>query len=299
LFWIIDAIDESESPKALLELLQGLPRSRTPIRLLFVSRRTEPILLGFDRLSGTLQVDIIEKNGRDHNSVDIQLLIEKEMMHMRGTDSLKQHVKQSILSRASGNFLWVRLVLEEILSCHSEEAIQETLEDIPSDMSELYQHMETVILNNPRKSNRILAKALFQWTVCASRSLTLLELSQALKPEYADFFDLKRMIHDVCGQFVLVDQSDHVGMIHQTARDYLIQTSNKEIAIHTKEAHARLFEKCITTLMDPNLRFKLTQVKHGHMVLEALIHSCSMQLNPGHTIFSTQQHRPMNHWIFL
>jgi len=263
LFWIVDAVDESESPKALLELFRTLPRSRTTVRLLIISRKTEPLSLAFDRLSGCMQVNSVEKHGNDHNSVDIQLLVEKEMKHMRGSNGLKQQITQNIMHRASGNFLWVRLVLEEILSCHTEEAIQETLDEIPSDISKLYQRMETAILNNPRKSNRVLAKALFQWTICARRSLTLLELSQALKPEFPDFIDLSRTIHDVCGQFVLVDQTGRVGMVHQTARDYLIQTSNTEIAISTKEAHGQLFRKSISILLDPKLRYRLTQGNHA------------------------------------
>jgi WD40 repeat protein len=263
LFWIIDGVDESESPKALLELFRSLPRSKTAVRLLIISRKTEPLSLAIDRLSGSMHVDSVEKYERDHNSVDIQLLVEKELKHMRGTSGLKQQVMQNIMHRASGNFLWVRLVLEEILSCHTEEAIQETLEEIPGDISKLYQRMETAILNNPRKSNRVLAKALFQWTICARCSLTLLELSQALKPEFPDFIDLTRTIQDVCGQFVLVDQTGHVGMVHQTARDYLIQASNDEIAISTKEAHGQLFRKSMLTLLDPELRYKLTRDNHA------------------------------------
>jgi WD40 repeat protein len=263
MFWVIDGVDESESPKALLELLRSLPRSRTPVRLLIMSRKTEPLLLAFDRLSGSMKVDLIEKDNHDYNLADIRLLVEKEMKHMRGTDDLKQHITQSIMRRASGNFLWVRLVLEEILSCHTESAIQETLEEIPNDMSKLYQRMERAILDNPRKSNRVLAKAFFAWTICASRSLTLLELGQALKPEFPEFIDLRRTIQDVCGHFVLVDQTGHVGMVHQTARDYLIQTSNNEIAICAKESHAQLFKKCISELLDPKLRFRLTQAKHA------------------------------------
>ena len=271
LFWVIDAVDESESPKALLELFRSLPRSKTPVKLLIISRKTEPLSLAFDRLSGFMHVNSIEKDGHNHNSVDIQLLVEKEMKHMRGSDGLKQQITQNIMRRASGNFLWVRLVLEEILSCHTEEAIQETLDEIPSDMGKLYQRMETAILNNPRKSNRVLAKALFQWTICARRSLTLLELSQALKPEFPDFIDLTRTIQDVCGQFVLVDQMGHVGMVHQTARDYLIQTSNNEIAISTQGAHEQLFRRSMLTLLDPELRYKLTQGKRAILSTEPFL----------------------------
>jgi len=121
---------------------------------------------------------LVSRQGQ--NYTDIELFVEKEIKHMRGSHELKIQVMHSIMSRAERNFLWVRLVLEEILSCHTEEAIQETLDEIPNDMTKLYQRMELSILNHPRKSNGHLAVALFQWTICAHHSLTLVELSQAL-----------------------------------------------------------------------------------------------------------------------
>lgn len=263
LYWIIDALDESESPKVLLDLLRSLPRSRTPVRVLIASRKTESLFLGFGRLSGCMPIVFIEKDGHNHNSNDIRMLVERETKHMRGSNELRQQVIQSIMGRAVGNFLWVRLVLEEILNCHTEEAIQETLDEIPGDMSELYQRMELTILNNPRKANRLLAKALLQWTICARRSLTVKELSQALRPDFPEFLDLRRTIQDVCGQFILIDPTGQVGMLHQTARDYLIRTSNSEVSIDPKRAHGQLFMKTVLTLLDPRLRLKLAEGQHA------------------------------------
>lgn len=259
LFWVVDGLDESESPKALLEIFQNLRFSKTPIHLMMFSRRTEPLQLAFDRLSTTMKVRAIENDGRGHTSCDIHVLVEKEIKHLRGSDKLKQQVTDNIMSRASSNFLWVRLVLEEILACHTEAAIQETLDEIPDDMMELYKRMETAILSKRGKSNQTLAKTLLQWTICARQSLTLTELSQALRPEFPEFIDLKRTIQDVCGQFVMVDQTSHVAMVHQTARDYLTQMSESVIAIDTKQAHVLLFQKTISVLVDPRLRAILSQ----------------------------------------
>lgn len=263
LYWVIDALDESESPKALLNLLQSLQSSRATVHVLIVSRKTERLVLAFDRLSSFMSVDLIEKDRHNHNSNDIHAFLEREIKHMRGSDELKQQVMQSIMSRAEGNFLWVRLVLEEIQNCHTEEAVQETLNEIPSDISKLYERIELAILNNPRKSNRVLAKTLLQWTICAPRSLTLKELSQALRPEFSEFLDLRRTIQDVCEQFILVDESGKVGMLHQTARDYLIKSSKSEISIDPARDHEQLFVKTISVLLDPRLRFKLTLGQHA------------------------------------
>jgi WD40 repeat protein len=260
-YWIIDAVDESESPKALLDLFRSIPKSK-PIRLLLVSRKTEQLSLAFDQLSDYVNVNSIEKYGHDHNSADIRTLVEAEMKHMQGTNELKEQVKENIIRRASGNFLWVRLVLEEIVSCHIEEVIQEVLEEIPNDMDDLYKRMELAILSNRHKSYKRLAISLLQWTICANRSLTMKELSQALQPEFTDFFDPRRTIQDVCGQFVVVDERGQVGMVHQTARDYLIRKSNEGLAIDLQKSHGHLFMKTISVLLDPGVRSKLTYDQH-------------------------------------
>jgi WD40 repeat protein len=258
LYWVIDALDESDSPKSLLDLLRTIPSSRTALRILIISRKTEPLPLAFRRLSGSVVVDLIDKDELEYNSSDIRVLVEKEIEQMRGGNEIKNQVIKSIMNRANGNFLWVRLVLEEIVSCHTEEAIEKILDEIPSDMSKFYQRMELAILNNPRKADRHLAKALLQWTICAHRSLTLTELSQALKPEFSEFLDLKRTVQEVCGQFISVDQMGRVGVVHQTAREYLVKSSDTEISIDPGEAHGQLFMRTISFLLDPKLRSKLT-----------------------------------------
>jgi len=263
LYWVVDALDESESPKALLELLRSVTSSQTPLRVLILSRKTEPLSLAFGRLASSLPVELIEKDGSGFNSVDIHTLVEKEIKHMRGSDELRHTVAHIVESRAQGNFLWARLVLEEIVNCHSEDAIQEALNDIPSDMNNLYRRMELAILNNPRKANTALAKALLQWTICASRLLTLKEMSQALKPEFSEMLDLRRTIQDVCGQFMIISNTGQVTIVHQTARDYLIKNSNNESFINPIKAHGQLFIKSVSVLCDPSLRAKLTHGQHA------------------------------------
>lgn len=265
LYWVIDALDESESSEAFLELLQSLTASLTYMRILIVSRKTERLILAFNQLAGCVKVRSVEKHGHDHNSNDIRIFAEKEIKHMRGGSELKQRVLREIMNRAEGNFLWVRLVLEEIFNCHTEEAIQETLDEIPGDLSRLYQRMEQAILENARKANKALAKALLQWIICAHRPLTLNELAQALRPELPDFIDLRRTVHDVCGQFVVVDHAGKVGILHPTAREYLLKSSNTEIAIDMRRSHGHLFAKTISNLLDPEFRFKLVQ---GHPLLQ-------------------------------
>ena len=161
LYWVIDALDESESPNALLELLQSLSVFRTPIRVLIASRKTEPLSLAFERLSVSVPVDLIQRKVQQETSSDIRMYVQEELKCMRGIEGLKLQVTGNILSRADGNFLWPHLVLEEILGCHTQQAIQKTLEEVPAGMGALYERLELAIVNNPKEADRSLAKILF------------------------------------------------------------------------------------------------------------------------------------------
>jgi len=263
LYWVIDALDESESPRAFFELLRGMSESRVAVRVFIISRRTDPLFLACERLSRFLDVETMEMTGDRHNAADIRLYVENEITDMRGSEDLKQEIMQRILTRAEGNFLWVRLVLEEVLRCHSEPAIVEILEELPGDMTELYRRMESTIIGHKRLKDRALAKALMQWIICARRPLTVRELSQALGPDFGEFLDLHRTIQDVCAQFVTVDHAGNVSMVHQTAREYILSSAHPEIAVDQRLTHEELCQKSLSCLMDRKLRSKLTRGEHA------------------------------------
>ena len=263
IYWVVDGLDESDSPKALLELLRNIPSSQIPLRVLVVSRKTESLSLSFGRLATSLQLQLVEKGGSEFNSADIHTLVQREIKHMRGNDELKQRVAQVVESRAQGSFLWARLVLEDIINCHSEDAIQEAVNEIPSDMNSLYRRMELSILNNLRTADISLAKVLLRWTVCASRLLNLRELSQALRPEFPEMLDLKRTIQDVCGHFIIIDETGQVAIVHQTARDFLIKRPDQESFIDPSKGHEELFMKSISVLCDQDLRVKFSHDQYA------------------------------------
>ena len=119
LYWIIDALDESESPKVLIGLLQNLSISRTPVRVFVLSCQTESLSLSFERLSVSVPVDTIHREDQEDNTSDIRVYVEHELKYMHGSEDLKLQVMESLLHRAGSNFLWVHLVVEEILGCHT------------------------------------------------------------------------------------------------------------------------------------------------------------------------------------
>lgn len=252
-FWVIDALDECDSPKLLLDLIRTCSSSSVPLRIFIASRQTESIQMGLAKAARSLRLTKLEKHSLDHNAQDIQRLVEQEVGHMRGSEQIKNMVIQKILARAEGNFLWTRLVLEEIVYCHTASGIQETLDEFPSDMQKLYDRMEHAILKLPHKSSRLLAKALLRWTIGARRPMSLRELSQALEPDFPEILDLRRTISDVCGQFIRVDASDYVAMIHRTAREYLVQPRKTELFVDVQANHEALCIKTVSALFESRI----------------------------------------------
>lgn len=257
MYWLVDGLDESDSPQTLLDILSGISDSAVPVYLLVVSRFTEKLSLAFDRIESTIDVQVHPIEAQES---DIHLFVRNELRYLRGNEGFKDRLLQRILERASGNFLWVTLAVEEILECKTEGRIEKALTEIPSGMEPLYQRMEMTIAHSLREDDRDLAKHILVWACCSRRAMTLAELSQALEPDFPAVLDLQHAISEVCGHFVVVDSMSNVAMIHQTARDYLINTPNLVFSIQASKAHEQLFTKSLSFLIDPALRAKLGQV---------------------------------------
>ena len=271
-FWVIDALDECESPKLLLDLIRTCSSPSVSLRIFIASRKTEPIHMGVAKIARSLRLTKLDNQKLDHNARDIRRLAELEVGHMRGTEDIKNLVIQKITAGAEGNFLWARLVLEEIACCQTASDVQETLDEFPSDMQKLYDRMEHTILELPRSSSRLLAKDLLQWTVGARRPMCLRELSQALEPDFPEILDLRRTISDVCGHFIRVDTSGCVVMIHQTAREFLVQPRETELFIDMRANHEALCIKTLSALLDSGLTSDMVDsgaASHSYLLYSA------------------------------
>jgi len=261
MFWILDAIDECDSPTLFLESLASLATSNFPITVIIFSRHSNKLSESFDKLSRRIPVAKISEP-RIHS--DIELFVSRELERCSGSDQFLQGLKAGILRRARNSFLWAKLALREIMDCHTEAAMTAVLDGIPLDMVELYRLMEQNILASIRRVDKPLVKALIEWTMCAERSLNVSELSEALSPEFTGLVDLRMTISRTCGHFLQVDDAGRIELLHHTAREYFKSDSSLEVG--GEKSHGRLFYKAMSALQDPNLRISL--LEHGRALQE-------------------------------
>ncbi|ORY56951.1 uncharacterized protein BCR38DRAFT_414263 [Pseudomassariella vexata] len=189
-------------------------------------------------------------------SLPVRILLE---LNMPGDAGFKEDLVQRIVDGAQNNFLWVRLAVDKLNMCYTQPDVERALRELPVGMEALYDRMASSIAQTPTPTDRKLASTILQCVTCSLRMLTVAELSQALEEDVLEVIDLQRTILDLCGGFVLVDNGANVAMIHQTAREDLLNSSGGPRPFHVdrEEGHKQMFLSCMRCLMAPALRSKI------------------------------------------
>ena len=254
LYWVIDGLEESDTPKTILKLLSDVLSAPVPIRILIISRKTQELTSAFHKAFDGSHLDVLANEGQErdfHHFIDQELNIPDL--------SFKHEVANSILESARGNFLWVHLAIQKINKCMTKADVRRAFEQLPAGMDSLYGRMAQSVAAIPESTNRRRAHDILVWVTCASRTLDVQELCQALETAEEEIIDLPKSIEELCGGFVVVDSDGNVAMIHQTAREYLLGDQIRPFNIDKRGAHEQLFVRCMMGLMESNLRAKVSR----------------------------------------
>lgn len=250
-YWVIDALDECRHNAELVPLLSKAVETGA-IRIFATSRdRFES-----HRNATNSNARVISHNIQASDTLsDINMYLEANTESLPSSDEeSRQKMVARILAKSNGCFLWVRLILHELRQVHTSLEIHQVLEDIPSDMSDLYARIIDFMSTVPY--GKKLTKAILTWIVCSFRPLSTDELRHALELDINDKIDnIERAIMSSCGQLVYIDQQCRVQMVHQTAREFLVRSNHSsEFAIDGKEGHKRLIMTCLRYLSGSELK---------------------------------------------
>lgn len=261
---LIDGLDECDSSGLFLKFLEDLHAFRGPLRILVLSRNTQSLSLGIERLSKRLQVHhhiLLNMKG------DLQAYVEEEMSNMHGDDKFKDAVTTELVRKADGSFLWATLVLTEVLLCHTEDAVLEEIEEVPEELESLYERMDSTLAKRCRKSDQTMGKTILMWIACSRHPLNLMDLAEALQSDYANVLDLRYTISHVCGDFVVIDSKGIVSIVHSSARDYLFQDNRLNYHIPQELSHQSILTRCVTVLINASPRVQAGKMKSQAFLL--------------------------------
>ena len=263
---VIDGLDECDSSSLFLKFLEDFHAFSGSVRILVLSRSTQSLSSGFEKLSKGLQV---RHHPLENMKEDLRMYVEEEMATMHGDEEFKYAVATQLVRKADGNFLWASLVLNEVLRCHTQDAVLEALEDVPKELEPLYERMDSTLAKSCRPSDRAMGKTILTWVACSRHPLNLSNLAEALQPEYASILNLKYTISRVCGEFVVVDSKGVVSMVHSSARDCLFQNPGLNYHISGESSHQFIFAKSVTALINASPRIQAGQMKSQAFLLYA------------------------------
>ncbi|KAI2466515.1 hypothetical protein F4781DRAFT_434287 [Annulohypoxylon bovei var. microspora] len=253
LYWVIDGLDEALDPRAVIKLLSDVSHYPVPLRILLTSRKTSEIGSTFEKIKSSLKLNIVTVEG---HLEDLSWYVHQEL-DISGSPDFKENIVKRVVERSQNNFLWVRLAVEKLNLCHRLSDIELAFQELPVGMEALYDRMASSVAHNCSPADKALASSILECTTCSFRELTIAELPHGLDEDISELLDFKRSIVDLCGGFITVDNSGNVTMIHQTAREYLLDVSEHPFHVDPGTAHERMFLSCMKCLMAIGLRAKV------------------------------------------
>ncbi|KAL7943440.1 hypothetical protein V8C42DRAFT_329047 [Trichoderma barbatum] len=239
-YWLIDGLDECSGASAFFKLVSQIPDS---IRIFVTSRNTPEIERGISSIGSCVRTHSLSITD---TAADIQAVIRT------GLEILSLHdiaqLEPRLVEKASGSFMWVRLVLQELETAFTDEDVEEVLNEVPNDLYKMYERILHTIENERRRAK--VAKSILFFVVLAVRPLTLDELCHAMQYELGQtLHKMDQVITLACSQFVTINHRSRVQIVHETAREFFLSESLiSPLAIPRCQGHSRFASLCISYL---------------------------------------------------
>lgn len=210
---LFDAVDEAfeEERLVFLQLAKDVLDSpnRGHLQLAMVGR---PHIS--DQLDEALETNVptihvtTQKNSADIDRY-IKTSIQKSVILRRVSPALRKEIAEKLSAGAEGMFIWVNLMLQELVKKRNESSIRKSLEQAPRGLREMLRHVLMSFSASLNDEELEFLNELLLWAACAVRPLTLGEmeailelmsaegdgmiyLEGALRKQYTAFFNLDR-----------------------------------------------------------------------------------------------------------
>ncbi|KAJ5970512.1 WD40 repeat-like protein [Penicillium vulpinum] len=233
---IIDALDECTADRnLLLELIAQKSSVCTRIKWVVSSRNWHDIGEALEPATkkATLWLELNEKSVAKAVTIFIQHKVRELTEQKKYKAEVRDAISQHLFSNARGTFLWVALVCLELAKGARWDA-RLLLTVFPPGLESLYARMIDQIHKSPSAE---ICKRLLGVALVTYRPITLGELL-ALVDIPKDITINEQSLNEVveaCGSFLTVREGV-VFFVHQSAKDFLLQTASKKIFARGIEA---------------------------------------------------------------
>ncbi|KAL6238457.1 hypothetical protein BDW75DRAFT_20823 [Aspergillus navahoensis] len=249
-YLLVDALDECET--GLSDLLKLIARTKsvsaTQVKWIVSSRNRDDIEqeIEFGDEEAKLSLELNANHIYEAVAAYIDCKVSR-LKALRRNGALLEQVKEQLLRKSDGTFLWVALVVQEMQKCRRSAAMVE-LERTPKGLTPLYDRMlQQIQLFD--SLDRELCILVLSIVTLGYRPLHLHELCllTGLQKQYGSD-DLENIV-GMCGSFLTI-RDDHVYLIHQSAKDYLsdAKVSAAIFPSGPSAIHHRIFRESLQNL---------------------------------------------------
>lgn len=223
IYCIIDALDESknDSMKSFLYLLPDLLDQETNgviVKFFLTSRNEGHIVNSLEGHAAKITIDPTVTRR------DIETYVGERLVRLRRKLKLdaeeEQNLRQLLVDRAKGMFLWAELVIKDLEKAHgiTAKTVVSRVRSLPTGLNALYERMLTKLDGVCEGRETIeLARKILTWVALAARPLALAELRIALVIELdtkclASVEPLRNISYDLrslCGSFIEIVRTNN------------------------------------------------------------------------------------------
>ena len=245
---MIDALDECDHQiHKLLEWIIDKNPDLSPKTKWLITSRNEPAFT--QRLGHGQQLHTSLELNSLHVTRAVAIFIDHKIGELASlkkyNGKLRAFIRECLLEKAEGTFLWVALVCKELRRARSGKE-RSFLQAIPAGLVPLYERMLHQVLHQEDECDVEPCRRILCSVTLAFRPLRLEEIAIFAKVSESEL----EVLVDFCGSFVTV-REQIVYLIHSSAKDYLSDNDRGEIFISGQgKEHAETVSLCLEIMSD-------------------------------------------------
>ncbi|KAL4894288.1 NACHT and TPR domain protein [Aspergillus ambiguus] len=237
---LLDAVDEAfdDERRIFIDLAKELYNNQSCLQLAIVGRPyiSDQLLEGLEVKVPTLHVTK-QKNSGDISQY-IHASIKKSLVLRKVSTTLRDEIIAKLSSGADGMFLWVNLMLQELVKKRNESSMRKTLEKAPRGIKDMLRHVLATLPENANEEEIEYLNETLLWVTCADRPWTLAEMETILRlqsPEGDGIIDLEGVMRYQWASFFTLHREDGLttaelenGLSHLEAFNWLTDESKQD-----------------------------------------------------------------------
>ncbi|KAF5986953.1 NACHT domain-containing protein [Fusarium bulbicola] len=255
---IIDGVDEVDNTqhRDLLKTLASISEAQENCKLIFSSQDVPSIRV---HLKNKPTLCMADQSG--YVAKDLEIIVGASLEELNDRhdgvipDQVLSGVKEAILKRAEGMFLWVFLVLKILETASSREELYSRVHSLPKDLADAYNKILTNITRGCSDNDMSKQRRVFSWMLFSKGKQPLrkheLRIAMELHSESSIMNENTKPFPnalDICKPFIEDGSEGSVVFIHSTVPQFLIANSSGPF-IKELDAHSTISLACLSQLL--------------------------------------------------